>query len=306
MTPCKILVNFKLFVVDASHRGEHVQHDFDLEYIAFSGIGDVRDFYGLLWRLLSESYSKILVSSTLMTPCKILVNFKLFVVDASHRGEHVQHDFDLEYIAFSGIGDVRDFYGLLWRLLSESYSKILVSSTLTTPCKILVNFKLLVVDASHRGEHDQHDFDLQYIAFSGIGDVRDLYGLLWRLLSESYSKILVTSTLMTPCKILVNFKLFVVDASHRGEHVQHDFDLEYIAFSGIGDVRDFYGLLWRLLSESYSKILVSSTLMTLQSKSFSVWKCSMFSWRICLGFFYYSAILSLLLRRFTACSNLRW
>ena len=45
-----------------------------------------------------------------------------------------------------------------------------------------------------------------------------------------------------------------------------------VAFFSLCDIRDFYWQLWHLVSRLYSKIHISSPLMTLRSKSGSVWR----------------------------------
>ena len=60
------------------------------------------------------------------------------------------------------------------------------------------------------------------------------------------------------------------------------FDFDCLAFFGLGDVGDFHWQLWRLVSGSYSKLIrVSSPVMTLRSKSGSVWRHSMMTWHTC-------------------------
>ena len=66
-----------------------------------------------------------------------------------------------------------------------------------------------------------------------------------------------------------------------------------LAFFSIGHVRDFHWQLWRLVSRSYSKIHVSSPVMTLRSKSGSVWRCSMMYWYTCMQHSFWSPFSSL-------------
>ena len=71
------------------------------------------------------------------------------------------------------------------------------------------------------------------------------------------------------------------------------FDFDSLAFFSLSNVRDFHWQLWRLVSRSYSKIHVSSPVMTLWSKSGSVWKCSMMSWYTCMQHSFWSSFSSL-------------
>jgi len=59
------------------------------------------------------------------------------------------------------------------------------------------------------------------------------------------------------------------------------FDFDHLAFSASA-TSDFHWQLWCLVSRLYSKIHVSSPVMTLWSKSGSVWRCSMMSWHTCI------------------------
>ena len=71
------------------------------------------------------------------------------------------------------------------------------------------------------------------------------------------------------------------------------FNFDGLAFFGLGDVRDFHWQLWCLFSGSYSKIHVSSPVMTLRSKSGSVWRHSMMSWHTCMSRSIWSSFSSL-------------
>ena len=86
----------------------------------------------------------------------------------------------------------------------------------------------------------------------------------------------------------------VDNASDIKEHDQHDFDFGFcLAFFGLSDVWDFHWHLWCLVSGSYSKIHVSSPVMTLRSKCGSVWRRSVMSWHTCMRCSFWSSFSSL-------------
>ena len=70
-------------------------------------------------------------------------------------------------------------------------------------------------------------------------------------------------------------------------------DFDCLAFFGLSDVWDFHWHLWCLVSGSYSKIHVSSPVMTLRSKCGSVWRRSVMSWHTCMRCSFWSSFSSL-------------
>ena len=86
-------------------------------------------------------------------------------------------------------------------------------------------------------------------------------------------------------------KLHVDDSSRVEERDQHELDFRprLSCFFGFGNDGHLHWRLWHLVSGSYSKIQDSSPVMTLCSKSGSVWRCSRLSWHTFTRRFFWSS-----------------
>ena len=166
-------------------------------------------------------------------------------------------------------------------------SGMTVSSIITLLSVGLLAFKinfldyLLVLEGNEKSHTKQDQVNLEVIPvrwYSWLGNITcsgcceqvHCHGEAAMICLATFKQNLFVDLLMDWQELVVD------DILHINECKQNNFD--HLAIFSFGDIEDLLWLLWHLVSESYSKIFVSSPVMTLRSKSSSVWRYLIIHW----------------------------